>query len=74
MELVPVEELEEEVGRADEYAEKIHQILGQIRKVITLNPLATTPRDASPPSTQNPDHSPSLRIQSWEKQAAATVR
>ena len=32
VELVPAEELEDQLGRADEYLEKIHKMLEQIRK------------------------------------------
>ena len=59
VELIPEEELEDEIGRADEYAEKIHKTLGQIRKTKTSNLSVATPSGALLLHTQSNDHTPS---------------
>ena len=57
VELTPEPQLEEEIGRADEYSENLQRSLLQIRKALkTLSPSTTPPRD--PPSTTPPRDSP----------------
>ena len=59
VELTPEGQLEEEIGRADEYSENIQRTLLQIRKALkTLPPPIMPPRDLPPPT---PRHGSPLR-------------
>ena len=51
VELTPGDQLEDEIGRADEYSEKIQRTLLQVRKALNPPPPVDKPPDATPPRT-----------------------
>ena len=60
VELTPGDQLEDEIGRADDYSEKIQRTLLQVRKALKPPPPVDKPPDATPPrgSPADPTRSP----------------
>ena len=52
--LVPDDELEEEIQRADEYKEKVYGIMAKLKKALGTSPASTAGRTVTPPSTEPP--------------------